>query len=95
MFIYPDNLTAKAKLWLWELRDIAVIGVGALLSVLVLAKLGWVPPLVLTFLYGFLSIQLEGSSSILQFLHSAIRFLFLQQQQYEWRQETNALETQN
>ena len=95
MFIYPDNLTAKAKLWLWELRDIAVIGVGALLSVLTLSELGWVPPLVLTFLYSFLSIQLEGSSSILQFLHSAVRFLFLQQQQYEWRQETNALETQN
>ena len=95
MFIYPDNLTAKAKLWLWELRDIAVIGVGALLSVLALAELGWVPPLVLTFLYGFLCIQLEGSSSILQFLHSAVRFLFLQQQQYEWRREPNALETQN
>ena len=95
MFIYPDNLTAKAKLWLWELRDIAVIGIGALLSVLTLSELGWVPPLVLTFLYSFLSIQLEGSSSILQFLHSAVRFLFLQQQQYEWRQETNALETQN
>lgn len=95
MFIYPDNLTAKAKLWLWELRDIAVIGVGALLSVLALSELGWVPPLVLTFLYGFLSIQLEDSSSILQFLHSAVRFLFLQQQQYEWRREPNALETQS
>ena len=95
MFIYPDTLTAKAKLWLWELRDIAVIGVSALLSVLALAELGWVPPLVLTFLYGFLSIQLEGSSSILQFLYSAVRFLFLQQQQYEWRRETNALEKQS
>lgn len=95
MFIYPDNLTAKAKLWLWELRDIAVIGVSALLSVLALSELGWVPPLVLTFLYSFLSIQLEGSSSILQFLHSAVRFLFLQQQQYEWRREPNALETQS
>ena len=21
MYIYPDNLKAKAKLWLWELRD--------------------------------------------------------------------------
>lgn len=95
MFIYPDNLTAKAKLWLWELRDIAIIGIGALLSVLALSELGWVPPLVLTFLYGFLSIQLEGSSSILQFLHSAVRFLFLQQQQYEWRRDVNDLEKQS
>ena len=33
MYIYPDNLKSKAVLWLWELRDIAVIGVGALISV--------------------------------------------------------------
>lgn len=34
MYIYPDNLSAKATLWLWELRDIGIIGVGLLLSVL-------------------------------------------------------------
>ena len=33
MYIYPDNLSAKATLWLWELRDIGIIGVGLLLSV--------------------------------------------------------------
>ena len=32
MYIYPDNLSAKATLWLWELRDIGIIGVGLLLS---------------------------------------------------------------
>ena len=37
MYIYPDNLKAKAKLWLWELRDVAVIGTGLLLSVLALS----------------------------------------------------------
>lgn len=26
MFIYPENLKAKPMLWLWLLRDIAVIG---------------------------------------------------------------------
>ena len=36
IYIYPDNLRAKAKLWLWELRDVAVIGAGLLLSVLAL-----------------------------------------------------------
>ena len=30
MYIYPDNLSAKATLWLWELRDIGIIGVGLL-----------------------------------------------------------------
>ena len=37
MFIYPDNLKAKATLWLWELRDVAILGVGFLLSILALS----------------------------------------------------------
>ncbi len=50
MFIYPNNLKAKAKLWLWELRDLAILGVGLLLSVLALAQgLGMIP-LVITVL---------------------------------------------
>lgn len=43
-------------------------------------------PLVLTFLYAFLSIQVEDAS-ILDFLRKAACFLFLQQQFYEWRCE--------
>ena len=27
MFIYPENLKAKPKLWLWQLRDISIIGI--------------------------------------------------------------------
>ena len=40
MFIYPDNLKAKATLWLWELRDVAIIGVGFLFSILAIAQTG-------------------------------------------------------
>ena len=43
-------------------------------------------PLVLTFLYAFLSIQVEDAS-ILDFLRKAACFLFFQQQFYEWRCE--------
>ena len=38
MYIYPDNLKAKPKLWLWELKDIVVIGIGLLFSVLALTN---------------------------------------------------------
>ena len=48
MFIYPENLRAKPMLWLWELRDIGIIGVSFLLSVLALAHGVGLPPLVLT-----------------------------------------------
>lgn len=85
IFIYPDNLTAKATMWLWELKDLAVVGVGLLLSVLALASAGFLLPMVLTVLYAFLSIRMEDAS-ILDFLRNAVCFLFLRQQFYEWRQ---------
>lgn len=85
MYIYPDNLRAKAKLWLWELKDIVAIGVGFLLSVLALAQGLGMLLLVLTVLYAFLSIRMEGAS-ILDFLRCAVCFLFIHQQYYEWRE---------
>ena len=48
MYIYPDNLSAKATLWLWELRDLAIIGVGFLVSVFALVRTGTLIPLVVT-----------------------------------------------
>lgn len=84
MYIYPDNLTSKAMLWLWELKDIGIIGAGLLLSVLALTQTGIFIPLVLTAVYAFLSIRFE-STSILDFIRYAVAFLFTQQQNYEWR----------
>lgn len=85
IYIYPDNLRAKAKLWLWELRDVAIIGVGALLSVLALVQ-GWgMFLLILTVLYAFLSIRMEDAS-ILDFLRNAVCFLILEQQYYLWEE---------
>ena len=84
MFIYPENLKANPKLWQWLLRDIAIIGVAALISVFALVNGGSMAPLVVTVLYAFLSIQVDGSS-ILDFLRKAACFLLLQQQKYEWR----------
>ena len=75
MFIYPDNLKAKATLRLWQLRDVAIIGVAFLLSVLALAQTGTMLPLVGTVLYA-----------VLDFLRRAACFLFLQQQYYKWGQ---------
>ena len=79
MFIYPENLKAKPMLWLWLLRDIGVIGIGALLSVLALTQGLGMGLLVVTALYAFLTIQVDGSS--------ILDFLFLCQQYYEWRQD--------
>ena len=48
-----------------------------------LAQSGFLPPLVATFLFAFLSIRVEDAS-ILDFLRYAVNFLFLKQQYYEW-----------
>ena len=85
MFIYPSNLKAKPKLGLWELRDVAIIGIGLVLSVLALTQGIGMAPLVVTVLFAFLAIRVEGTS-VLDFIHYAAAFLFLNQQHYEWRE---------
>jgi len=84
MYIYPDNLSAKAMLFLWELRSIAALGVGCLLSVFVLARLGVLLPLVLTAVYGFLTIRFDGES-ILDYIRYACAYFFTTPQLYTWR----------
>ena len=61
-------------LWLWTLRDVAIIGVGFLFSGECLALSGTMIAMVGTVLYAFLSIRVE-SASILDFLRYAFAFL--------------------
>lgn len=83
IYIYPENLRAKAMLWLWPLRDVAIIGPA-------LSSLSW-----LWQQSGFLRLWWPHSfsrsstsawrtASILDFLRYAVNFLFLKQQYYEW-----------
>lgn len=83
-YLYPQNLKAKANLWLWNLKDFAIIGIGALLSIVALVNLGWTIPAVATLLYAFLTIRLD-ETTMLDYIKSAIEFLITTQQYYEWR----------
>lgn len=83
-YLYPDNLKAKAILWLWEVRDIGIIAIGLLISVFALSQTGLLLPVVVTAVYAFLSIRFEDVS-ILDFIKYAVTFFFLKPQQYEWR----------
>lgn len=83
-YLYPQNLKAKANLWLWSLKDFAVIGIGALLSIVALVNLGWMMPAVATLVYAFLTIRLD-ETTMLDYIKSAIEFLITTQQYYEWR----------
>ena len=73
MYIYPDNLKSRATLWLWQLRDIGIIGVCALVSILSFTQAGFIPPIVLTAVYAFLTIRFEDTS-ILDFIRYACAY---------------------
>lgn len=84
MYIYPDNLKASPMLFLWRLKDLAVIGIGALISVLALSQTGISIPIVITLAYAFLAIRFEDTS-ILDFIKYAVRYFFIEQQEYRWK----------
>lgn len=83
-YLYPQNLKSQAKLWLWNLRDLIIIGIALLLSVLAIAQLKLVLPLALTLGYAFLSIRFEDNT-VLDFIRRGIRFFITSQQYFEWK----------
>lgn len=85
-YLYPQNLRSQAKLWLWGLRDIVIIGVDLLLSVLAISKLKMVLPLGLTLGYAFLTVRLEDST-ILDYILRGFRYFVISQQYFEWKSE--------
>ena len=84
-YLYPQNLKSEAGLWLWTMRDFAVVAICALVSVFVLTAAKSPVPLAVAALYGFLTIRLEDNC-ILDFLSWALRFFLTSQQYFEWRE---------
>lgn len=85
-YLYPQNLKATANLWLWSLRDFAILCIGLLISVLALTQLRLILPFALTAAYAFLSIRLEDIT-VLDYVRCAGKFLLFSQQEYVWRCE--------
>ena len=86
-YIYPQNLKAQAKLWLWSLRDITVIGISMLISVLALTQIQLFIPLAITLAYAFLTIRMDDQS-VLDFIIRAVKYFLITQQYYEWEEES-------
>ncbi len=83
-YLYPQNLKATANLWLWSLKDFAIIGVAALPSIVMLVQFGFLIPTVGVLCYGFLTIRMDDTM-IMDFLKYAVRYFMATQQYYEWR----------
>lgn len=84
IYIYPQNLKATANLWLWGLRDFAILCIAALFSVVVLVQFQVIVPAVVTLCFGFLTIRLDDTT-VLDFIRYAMRYFLSTQQYFEWR----------
>jgi hypothetical protein len=86
-YLYPQNLRATANLWLWSLKDFAIMMVAALLAVLLLVNTGFFAPVVAVFIFAFVTIRLEDVT-VLDFLRYAVKFFLSAQQHFEWRADS-------
>ena len=84
-YLYPQNLKARANLWLWRLRDFVIFCAGVLLAAVAFLNGGTTLPAALALCFGFLTIRKEDIT-ILDFLGWAARFFLTGQQYFEWRE---------
>lgn len=84
LYMYPDNLKGKPTLWLWYLRDIGVIGVGAIISVIAISQANFYLPTAMVGCYAFLTIRVQDTS-IFDFISYACAYFIFNQQFYLWK----------
>ena len=84
-YLYPQNLKAKANLWLWSLRDFLILCIAILLSAVALLNSGILLPGALSLGYGFLTIR-KDEQAVVDFIVYAFRFFISGQQYFEWRE---------
>ena len=85
-YIYPQNMKVQAKLWFWNLKDVVILAVALTVSVVSWAKLNFILPAALTFVYGFLTIRLDDTS-VLDFIKRAARYFITTEQYFEWKEK--------
>lgn len=83
-FIYPQDLKAKPNMWLWDLKDFAILGFGALIGAVFLIRFHWALPLGIVCLYAFMTIRLN-ETTVMDYIRYAVRYFLTTQQYYEWR----------
>lgn len=85
MYIYPDNLKGKSTMFLWTLRDMLVIIIGAVISAALTALFDFVLPGVAVGVYAFLTLRIDNELNISDYIRFAFRFFVTTQQIYYWR----------
>jgi len=88
MFIYPENLSQKPKLWLWHLKDITLIGIFGMISIFLYIELNFIIPGTVVITYAIMTVRFDDVS-ILDFIVYALKFFVFSQQEFRWRLENN------
>lgn len=83
-YLYPQNLTAKANMWLWSMRDFIILCIALVVSVVLLVEFRLLTPAAVTLCIAFLTIR-KDDATVLDFIRYAGRYFFSSQQYYEWR----------
>ena len=83
-YLYPQNLSASANLWLWNLRDFLILCIAVLISAVILLNSGVMLPGAVSLAYGFLTIR-KDETAVLDSIGYGVRFFISGQQYYEWR----------
>lgn len=90
-YLYPQNLKATANMWLWSLRDFAIMSIAMLFSVLILANTRMIIPLAVTLCFGFLTIRLE-ETTVMDFIRYAVKYFISTQQEFYWAERSKKIE---
>ena len=85
-YLYPQNLKATANLWLWSLRDFAILCVALLVSIFIYAQTRFILPVAVTLAFGFLSIRLSDTT-VLDYIRYAAKYFILTQQKFLWKEK--------
>ncbi len=83
-YLYPQNLTAKANMWLWSMRDFIILCIALVASAVLLVEFRLLTPAAVTLCFAFLTIR-KDDTTVLDFIRYAGRYFFSSQQYYEWR----------
>lgn len=89
-YLYPKNLKSKANLWLWSMKDFAILCIAALVSVLALVELKIYTSAAVTLCFGFLTIRKDDATvlyyTVLYYIKYAVRYFIADQQTYKWKE---------
>ncbi len=83
-YIYPQNLKADSRLWLWSIKDFFIICLSVILSVVILTQLWTFMPFAITAVFAFLSIRFE-ETTVMDYIVCAFKFFITAQQLYYWK----------